>query len=202
MKEFLNEAMRLWLAGGSLMIPLMGLCLLIFASATQMWQFFARRDYRNIDEPTWQSWVLAPEKSHGEVGEIIRYTQDEVRDISDIQGRFSEVISSKLPPVQRQLMFMNVMVSAAPLLGLLGTVLGMIHTFQAISTGGNELTGAMANGISEALITTEVGLLIAIPGFFFTHVIKRKQHEYEAFLGKLESFTIQHFRMSNVLPAS
>lgn len=202
MKDFFNEAMRLWLAGGSLMVPLVGLCLLIFASATQMWQFFARRDYRSIDEPTWQSWVLSPEKSRGEVGEIIRYTQDEVRDISDIQGRFSEVISSKLPPVQRQLMFMNVMVSAAPLLGLLGTVLGMIHTFQAISTGGNELTGAMANGISEALITTEVGLLIAIPGFFFTHVIKRKQHEYEAFLGKLESFTIQHYRMSNVLPAS
>jgi biopolymer transport protein ExbB len=201
MQEFFHKVLDLWLAGGTLMIPLMALSLLIFASATQLWQFFGRREYRDIDEATWQSWVKSPEKSLGEVGEIIRYTQDEATDISDIQGRFSEVISSKLPPVQRQLMFMNVMVSAAPLLGLLGTVLGMIHTFEAISTGGNELTGAMANGISEALITTEVGLLIAIPGFFFTHVIKRKQHEYEAFLGKLESYTIQHFRMANVLPA-
>ena len=77
----------------------------------------------------------------------------------------------------------------------------MIHTFEAIATGGNELTEAMASGISEALITTEVGLLIAIPGFFIANVISRKQHEYEAFLSKLESFTIQHFRLSHVLLA-
>jgi biopolymer transport protein ExbB len=111
------------------------------------------------------------------------------------------VLASKFPAIQRQLMFMNVLISAAPLLGLLGTVLGMIHTFQAIASGGGKLTEAMASGISEALITTEVGLLIAIPGLFVTYVIRRRQHEYEAFLGKLESFTVQHLRMSRVLPA-
>lgn len=202
MQEFAGKVIDLWLTGGTLMIPLVGLCLMIFGSAAQLWRYFGQRDYRGIDDVTWQGWVKKPAESRGEVGEIIRYTQDEVEDVSEIQGRFSEVISSKLPPVQRQLVFMNVMVAAAPLLGLLGTVLGMIHTFEAIATGGNELTEAMASGISEALITTEVGLLIAIPGFFMANVINRKQHEYEAFLGKLESYTIQHFRMSNVLPAA
>ena len=196
MGEFSHKVWDLWMTGGSLMIPLIGLCLAIFASGAQLWRYFSKRDYRSIAEATWQGWVRNPKSAHGEVGEIIRYTQDEADDISDIQNRFSEVISSKLPRVQRQLAFMNVLVGAAPLLGLLGTVLGMIHTFEAIATGGNELTEAMASGISEALITTEVGLLIAIPGFFLTHVIKRKQHEYEAFLGKLESFTVQHFRLA------
>jgi biopolymer transport protein ExbB len=201
MELFFKKVLELWSAGGSLMIPLGALCLLIFASAAQLWRYFSQREYQRLGEATWQAWVREPAKSHGEVGEIIRYTQDEVDSISEIQSRFSEIMGAKFPAVQRRLVFMNVMVSAAPLLGLLGTVLGMIHTFDAIAAGGNELTGAMASGISEALITTEVGLLIAIPGFFVTHVIKRKQHEYEAFLGKLESFTIQHVRMSRVLPA-
>lgn len=200
--EFFRKVLDLWLDGGTLMVPLVILCLMIFASAAQLWSFFAHRGYRKLDESTLQQWVKDPARAQGEVGEIIRYTQDEADSISEIQNRFSEVISSKLPPVQRQLMFMNVMVGAAPLLGLLGTVLGMIHTFDAIAVGGSELTEAMASGISEALITTEVGLLIAIPGFFVAHVIKRKQHEYEAFLGKLESFTIQQFRVGRLLPAS
>jgi biopolymer transport protein ExbB len=198
---FINKVIELWLAGGSLMVPLLILCLLIFASTAQLWRYFGQRDYRHVADGTWQAWVKEPASARGEVGEIIRYTQDEVAAISDIQSRFSEILAAKFPPVQRRLVFMNVMVSAAPLLGLLGTVLGMIHTFDAIAIGGNELTGAMASGISEALITTEVGLLIAIPGFFAAHVIKRKQHEYEAFLAKLESFTIQHVRMTRVLPA-
>lgn len=202
MGEFIAKVLDLWGSGGTLMFPLVALCLAIFASAAQLWRFFAQRDFKLLEESTWQRWIKDPKKAEGEVGEIIRYTQDEVDDISEIQSRFSEVISSKLPPVQRQLNFMNVMVSAAPLLGLLGTVLGMIHTFDAIALGGSELTEAMASGISEALITTEVGLLIAIPGFFIAHVIKRKQHEYEAFLGKLESFTIQHFRSKEIAPAS
>jgi len=201
MGTFLEKVIELWFAGGVLMLPLAVLCLMIFANGAQLWSYFNRRDYRQVDEGTWQNWIKFPDQARGEVGEIIRFSQDEVGSVSDIQSRFSEVMASKFPAVQRRLVFMNVLVAAAPLLGLLGTVLGMIHTFDAIATGGKDLTGAMASGISEALITTEVGLLIAIPGYFFAHIVKRKQHEYEAFLAKLESFTIQHVRMSRILPA-
>lgn len=200
-ENFFKKVIELWFAGGVLMVPLVILCLMIFASAARLWRYFNRREFRRLSDRLWQGWVKEPESGLGEVGEMIRYSQDEVRSIGDIQSRFSEIIASKFPRVQRQLVFMNVMVAAAPLLGLLGTVLGMIHTFDAIAIGGKDLTGSMASGISEALITTEVGLLIAIPGFFVTHLIKRKLHEYEAFLGKLESFTVQHFRMSRILPA-
>ncbi len=192
METFFQKVIELWLAGGPLMVPLGVLCLLIFASGAQLWRYFQQRE--QVAEATLQDWVRQPARAHGEIGEIIRFSQDGSTSLSDVQSRFSEVLAAKIPPVQRRLVFLHVMVSAAPLLGLLGTVLGMIHTFDAIAAGGNQLTDAMAGGISQALITTEVGLLIAIPGLFVMHVIKRRQHEYEAFLGKLESFTLQHLR--------
>lgn len=194
MPPIVHTIVDIWLAGGWLMIPLLGLCLAIFATAARLWSGFARRDYLRLDENVWREWVKDPARAEGEVGEIIRYTQDDVLHISDIQNRFSEVASASLPEVNRRLVFMNVMVAAAPLLGLLGTVLGMIFTFDAIALGGGKLTELMAQGIAQALITTEMGLLIAIPGYFLTHVIQRKKHEFEAFLGKLESATIREYK--------
>ncbi len=59
-----------------------------------------------------------------------------------------------------------VLAAVAPLLGLLGTVLGMIQTFDVIAMFGTGNARAMAGGISVALITTQTGLLVAIPGLF------------------------------------
>jgi len=60
---------------------------------------------------------------------------------------------------------LSTIASISPLLGLLGTVLGMMHVFQSISSNGLGNTGALAGGISEALLTTLVGLMVAIPSF-------------------------------------
>ena len=57
----------------------------------------------------------------------------------------------------------SVMASAAPLLGLLGTVTGMVSTFEVITLYGNQNPVLMADGISEALISTQGGLLVAFP---------------------------------------
>jgi biopolymer transport protein ExbB/TolQ len=57
----------------------------------------------------------------------------------------------------------SVMAAAAPLLGLLGTVTGMVSTFEVITLYGNQNPVLMADGISEALISTQSGLLIAFP---------------------------------------
>jgi biopolymer transport protein ExbB len=65
----------------------------------------------------------------------------------------------------------------APLLGLLGTVSGMIKTFGVISTFGTGNARALAAGISEALITTETGLVLAVPGLFFVSFITRHTDE-------------------------
>ena len=68
--------------------------------------------------------------------------------------------------IRRNVPLMLAMMSAAPLLGLLGTVVGMIHTFAAVSSLDGKLESDMAGGISQALITTQVGLVIAIIALF------------------------------------
>jgi biopolymer transport protein ExbB/TolQ len=67
---------------------------------------------------------------------------------------------------RRDLGILAALTAAAPLLGLLGTVLGMVNTFDAVSAPGIEPGRQIAAGIRQALITTQFGLLIAIPGVF------------------------------------
>jgi biopolymer transport protein ExbB len=78
------------------------------------------------------------------------------------------------PHINRFLPVIAVLGSIAPLLGLLGTVIGMIATFEVISTYGTGNAKAMANGISIALITTEAGLLVAIPGLLMSARLARR----------------------------
>jgi biopolymer transport protein ExbB len=67
-------------------------------------------------------------------------------------------------------------VLVAPLLGLLGTVTGMIELFDSLGTGTFQAQeGGIAGGIAQALLTTELGLAIAIPGFFATRVLERRE---------------------------
>ncbi len=82
-----------------------------------------------------------------------------------------EAAMRQRPAIGRFLPMIGVLVSVAPLMGLLGTVFGMIETFQVISVFGTGNAGAMANGISIALITTETGLLIAVPGLFLSGML-------------------------------
>lgn len=67
--------------------------------------------------------------------------------------------------------------AAAPLMGLLGTVIGMIVTFDVIAVFGTGNARAMAGGISEALITTQTGLLVAIPGMYMKGFLERRAHK-------------------------
>jgi len=74
----------------------------------------------------------------------------------------------------RYLAVIAVLAGAAPLMGLLGTVLGMIETFDVIALFGTGNARALASGISVALVTTQTGLLIAIPGLFFSGTLARQ----------------------------
>ena len=70
--------------------------------------------------------------------------------------------------------YIYALASIAPLLGLLGTVQGMISTFDVISIYGTGNPRAMANGIAEALITTQSGLFVSIPGLFMAGFLRRR----------------------------
>jgi biopolymer transport protein ExbB len=68
----------------------------------------------------------------------------------------------------------GILAAVAPLLGLLGTVTGMIATFDVLAVFGTGNAKAMAGGISEALITTQTGLLVAIPGLYMKGFLDRR----------------------------
>ena len=192
-KKFWVFTLQTWLDGGWVMVPLLVVSLLIFGVSINLFLHLRQRQFRHLSRDILAAWVAAPAKSKGETGEIIRYTQEGSCSMDEIHNRFSEVISARVPFYDRGLLFLKALVASAPLLGLLGTVMGMLVTFKGLSVGGGKLVDIIAQGISEALITTEMGLLIAIPGYFLAHAIQRRKEEYEAFLVQLESCTLQHF---------
>jgi len=87
-----------------------------------------------------------------------------------------------------------VLAAVAPLLGLLGTVLGMIATFDVIAFFGTSNAKAMAGGISVALITTQSGLIVAIPGLFISGNLTRKAKHLETMLDEITAVLVRHVR--------
>ena len=98
--------------------------------------------------------------------------QGQPRDI--IESSLAEAILKETPRLERFLPALKVLAAIAPLLGLLGTVTGMINTFHVITVHGTGDPRLMAGGISEALITTQLGLAVAIPILVITALLGRK----------------------------
>ncbi len=84
-------------------------------------------------------------------------------DVETLELKLGEAVFKEMPQLTRTLLFIKIISVVAPLLGLLGTVTGMIVTFQAITLFGTGDPKLMAGGISQALVTTVLGLTVAIP---------------------------------------
>lgn len=85
-----------------------------------------------------------------------------------------ETVMHYVSSLDSYLAVIQVLAGIAPLLGLLGTVTGMIATFDIIAGFGTGNARALSGGISEALITTQSGLLVAIPGLYMSSFLKRR----------------------------
>lgn len=100
--------------------------------------------------------------------------------ICDVKERnsahyFLEVaIRRQTGPINRFIPAIITLAAVAPLLGLFGTVSGMVETFRIIGMYGMGNAQAMASGIKEAMITTQTGLLVAIPGIFIGQMLRKK----------------------------
>jgi len=88
--------------------------------------------------------------------------------------------SQEIGYLERNINFLGTMSAVAPLLGLLGTVVGIIESFLVIDIGSSSSPTLMIPGISKALITTAVGMLIAIPALMAYRYFQRLVHEYIA----------------------
>jgi len=175
------------------MAPLAALAIIIYLYALELLVYFKRTNYPKADNSNCEKWVEHPTSTQGALGEIIQYSQQNIKSIKDIQSRFSEINAAHLPRIERRILFLSVLVTIAPLMGLLGTVTGMLATFKGMAISSGKLIDVVASGISEALITTQTGLIIAIPGYILVNALYRKNQELAALLGRLESLTVQLF---------
>ncbi len=191
-REFAERALAIWIAGDWAMIGIALVAFFLFGLGVQMRTRLLLKRFGRRSDRTLRAWIADRSRRRGPVGRLL----DEVEGIDDVQAIgtvFEALHAAEIAPFRRDLKIMQVCVTAAPLLGLFGTVTGMLATFDALATGsGGEKTMSMiAAGISEALITTETGLVIALPGVFFQYLLSRKVAAYEHFIEHLESLCMQ-----------
>lgn len=116
-------------------------------------------------------------------GELKIAIQDLDREVFNSNQELELEISLLRDLLQTAKTYIHIIVTASPLMGLLGTVMGMIETFESLGdmslfTQG----GGIAGGISQALITTQMGLAVAIPGLLIGRYLFKRQEELAALL--------------------
>jgi biopolymer transport protein ExbB len=119
---------------------------------------------KNAEPPSVEKALRRLRKRGGLLGRELCYAIEAAQDNPEgfrdyMQVRFAKTVRY----MEQGNHIVSVMASAAPLLGLLGTVTGMVSTFEVITLYGNQNPVLMADGISEALISTQSGLLVAFP---------------------------------------
>ena len=102
------------------------------------------------------------------------YTENPGIDAETLGLKLDEAILRELPVIQRGLGALSILAAVAPLLGLLGTVTGIIETFQSITLFGTVDPRVMSGGISQALVTTVEGLAVAIPLLLFHSMLSTR----------------------------
>jgi biopolymer transport protein ExbB len=140
----------------------------------------------------WQACDRIVENHKGKKWPVVRViragldARDESRET--LESVLQEAILHELPHVQQGIAVLAVLGAVAPLLGLLGTVTGMIDTFRVITLFGTSDPKLMSGGISEALVTTELGLAVAIPIMLLhTYLSRRSDH----LIGEMEAKAVQ-----------
>jgi len=183
--------LELFRAGGLLMLPLF-LCSVIAIAiiaerfwslrqsriappglVRQIWQWL---QYNQIDKQRVQT--LKKESALGQVLAAGLANRDHSREIT--KESIEDVGRHVTQSLERNLNTLGTIAAISPLLGLLGTVVGMIKVFAVITTEGVGNPETLAGGISEALITTAAGLVIAIPSLIF----------YRFFRGKINQLVV------------
>jgi biopolymer transport protein ExbB len=163
----------LWQAGGPVMYPLAFVALFAFLLIAERTWFLLRQKRRSglladVLSACRQGQYEAAERMSTETGGVVGRTlaaclRRRTSGPTAMEDGISEQLLHEMPRLNRFLGGIATLGAVAPLLGLLGTVTGIIQTFGVIKIYSNANPGLMAGGISEALVTTATGLVIAIP---------------------------------------
>ncbi len=110
-----------------------------------------------------------------------------------LELRAEEAVLKELQPLERFLQTLKIIAAISPLLGLLGTVSGIVLTFRVITDFGNGDPKLLSGGISEALLTTEMGLLVAIPILFVHHFLQNRVNAVMLDMDMASTTFMRHF---------
>ncbi|MCK4388673.1 MAG: MotA/TolQ/ExbB proton channel family protein [Desulfobacterales bacterium] len=175
--------------GGPVMIPLIVTSLWMWALIVERALYFRRIDRHDVNLKQAVEMLSdrqLPEGSRGLRTRIVATFLKERTGNRRVDRRVLDLCAMRHRPLlTRYLSVIAVLAAVAPLFGLLGTVTGMITTFDVIAIFGTGNAKAMAGGISEALITTQSGLLVAIPGLFMSAFLIRRANRLESRLDEL-----------------
>ncbi len=173
------------LKGGPVMVPILAMALAALIVAILKWLQIARvrvpakRDVQELlaalERRDYDGAAEKVEALGGPVGSMLEAGMEHLGEPKELieEVMFERMLESRLR-LQRWLSFIAMSASSAPLLGLLGTVTGMITTFKLITVFGSGDARTLSSGISEALITTEYGLIVAIPSLLLYAWLSRR----------------------------
>lgn len=175
-------------AGGWLMLPII-LCSIaaIGISAERLWTLRPARVapvnllgqvWRWIQDKQLDSQKLKELRASSPLGEVLAAGLANSKHGRDIMKECIEEAAARVVhELERYLNALGTIAAIAPLLGLLGTVLGMIEIFSGFMSSGMANAPVLAGGISKALITTAAGLFVGIPALFFHRYLQRRVDE-------------------------
>jgi biopolymer transport protein ExbB len=161
--------------GGWIMLPLVITSLALWTMIVDRWREFSVLGKSDLDRKE----AIALVSGNG----VVPGGRDQ-----GLRARLLQIQQS----LDARLAAIAVLAAVAPLLGLLGTVLGMIETFNVISVFGTGNSRAMASGISIALITTQTGLLVAIPGMLMSNRLNRTAQRLRTSLEETTAVLSRH----------
>ncbi|MET1080126.1 MAG: MotA/TolQ/ExbB proton channel family protein [Pseudomonas sp.] len=175
-------------AGGWMMLPIILCSIAAFAiSAERLWSLRVSRVapphllgqvWRWIKDKQLNSQKLKELRAHSPLGEILAAGLANSKHGREIMKECIEEAASRvIHELERYLNALGTIAATAPLLGLLGTVFGMIEIFSGFMDNGMANAPVLAGGIAKALITTAAGLIVAIPAVFFHRYLLRRVDE-------------------------
>jgi len=197
--ELIILTKALFVAGGIVMPPLV-LCILL------LWYGLGYR-----------FWVMKEPRSMG-VRDMLKYYQEhnekpaknivaravkqglafKNKGVKNLRRHLDEAFYEYEREIGKFSVLIHVVILISPLLGLLGTVIGMIETFDSLATMTlHSQSGGIAGGISQALFTTQMGLTVAIPGLLAHSILIRKQRQIEQDLSQVKDLLCHQVIKSN-----
>ncbi len=170
--------------GGIINLLIFAVCTIIIYIASGRWWYY-RKIKRSISQITHLERALTDQSRMATLPQWMRVAFNDWFSLGEpcrsqkrtFVNRYREMLLREVPKLDAHMDMMGALVTIAPLLGLLGTVVGMVKTFSTITTYGIGNPNLLSEGISVSLITTQTGLLVSFPGLLLHNWLCGKKEQ-------------------------